>query len=284
MTTQTTHRPTWRTSVALLTVPLALAACGGDDDADASSPPAATAAATSPETSVTATTSPTTAPATTVPDATAPPTTVPPTTVPPTTESCGSQCPLSDDQQTAVDGFFDAYNGDDWDTFRSVLVDEEVAWNFSPVIVQTEELMRYDFLWSAGLNETWVPERCVDQYGIISCVVIMEDDIHRSLAPFGFPASRCGITIEVDDGAVRPLRYDAILTGCHQAYDVAMHMFGAWFDEHYPELDPIHGVHYRAWNQTDETAPGRASEHLDEWLVAVQEFVDDGGDIMTVGR
>ena len=125
------------------------------------------------------------------------------------------------------------------------------------------------------------PGALFDQYGVISRQVVIEDDLHRALAPFGFPASRCSISMELADGRLRPLRYDALF-GCFGAYDVAMHQYGGWFEEQYPDLEPIQGVHYRAWNQTDETAPARAAEHLDEWIeLVIQPIVDEGGDIMS---
>ena len=162
METRSAHPSRRRVFAAMLVAPLALAACGGGDDGDnaASAPP--TSAGASPTAASSSSTSPTTDAivATTTSPTTTPPATTTPATTPATTEPCGSQCPLADDQQAAVDEFFAAYNGDDWEAFRNILVEEEVSWEFTLVIAQNEELMRYDFVWSAGLDEMWTPERC----------------------------------------------------------------------------------------------------------------------------
>lgn len=232
------------------------------------------AADVAPTPTVAATTvAPTTVAPTTAAPTTMAPTTLAPTTVPPTTESCGAFCPLTDEQQAATDAFFEAYNGDDWTTFAELLATDEPTWVMTPTITQTSEQIRYDFIWSDAMNEVWTPERCVNQYGLVSCLVSMEDDLHRLLAPYEMEPSRCQLSFEVTDGKVLPKRYDA-LSGCHLYYDGAMHFFGAWFSDAYPDQPPIHGVHYRGWNQTDETAGRRAADHLDEWAPLMQEAME----------
>lgn len=275
-----TGRRMRRFVAGLALVSVAASACGGDDESAAAdaAPVPTRAASTSPApTTAVPATFPVTEPE---PESTTPDTAIEATT-PPTTESCGAFCPLTDEQQAATDAFFAAYNGDDWQAFLDVLATEDPSWTITPEISQDAELMRYDFIWSASMNETWTPERCVDQYGVVSCSVAMEDDLHRLLAPHGMEPSVCQVSLEVVDGRALPKRYDALF-GCHRIYDGAMHFYGAWFDGAYPEEEPIQGAHYRGWNQTDETAGERAATHLDEWAVEVDAAFADGGDIFDV--
>jgi hypothetical protein len=272
-------------SGALAVLAFALVACTSSDEPDAvaaDTEPASTsdaAAAASPTTVAIA------APATTSPPTTAPPvSTAPsstsPATSPPTTESCGAFCPLTEVQQAAVDRFFEAYNGDDWDALLAATADGAPQWQLNPVTVQNTELVRYDFIWAAGMNQVTTTDRCVDQYGIVACTVTIEDDLHRALAPFGAEPSTCQMSFDVADGALQPKSFSAF--DCFFWYDGAMHSYGEWFASEYPDLDPISGVHYRAWNQTDESAAARASEHLDRWVEEViVPFVEGGGNIRT---
>jgi hypothetical protein len=288
------HRNTTRhVAATAIAAVLLVAACGGDDDTAPEASPSSTApdvtdTPVAPTTEAPTTEAPaTTAPATTAPATTVPATTEPAATTPPTTEPCELRCPLSNEQQDVVDAFFAAYNGDDWDVFRALFVeDEEFTWELAPNIIQTEAQARYDFIWSAGLEEVWTPDECVEEtVGVLHCGVTIEDELHRALAPFGFEPSRCNIRMELAGELLRPLRYDAIVSGCHLDYDGAMHRYGGWFDEQYSDQDPIQGLHYRAWNQTDESAPARALEHLDEWIESdVQRFVDGGGDVADFNR
>lgn len=265
--------------VALLA--LVVGACASEDGDSRAAAAATVPTPTAPPSSAAATTVATTAAATDSDIDGTTPSTAAVATSPPTTESCGAFCPLTDEQQSATDSFFAAYNGGDWAAFLGVLATDQPTWVMTVDQTQSTELMRNDFIWSASMNETWVPERCVDQYGIVSCSVIMEDDLHRLLAPHGMEPSICQVSFDVVGGNALPKRYDA-LTGCHGIYDGAMHYYGAWYEQENPGESPIQGPHYRAWNQTDETAGDRASEHLAEWGQVVDAAFADGGDIFDV--
>lgn len=200
--------------------------------------------------------------------------------VPATTEGCGSQCPLTDEQRRAVDAFFEAYNGDDWDAVLATISDPDPSWRMSPMLVQDVEDMRTDFLWSAAMDETWVPTECVDQYGIVLCQVEMEDALVRAFASLGLGPSVCSLSFKVDGDGVRPERYD-LLSGCHSLYDGVMHAYGGWFEANYPDEAPIQGFHYRGWNPSDETAGTRAVAHVEEFHAAAVELLGADGDIAT---
>ena len=260
-----TAAPSWRSTVAFtITTIVTLGACGSSEPAAqgalAPSVPAATVAT---ETARTA------APA---------PTTTAPTTAPATTEPCGQSCSLTDDQQAAVDSFFEAYNGDDWNALLATLAADEPAWNFTSSVEQSTDLMRYDFIWASALDQVTTVDKCFGQYEAIVCLVDVEDDVHRLLAPYGMEPSACKMAFEFRDGLVDTRSFNAF--DCFRLYDGVMHTYGEWFASTYPDLDPISGAHYRAWNQTDETAGARAAEYLDEWGVGVREFFENGGKVM----
>jgi hypothetical protein len=261
--------PTSPTSARLIRLGLlgaasvAVAACGSNSDpADArpqgqDPPAAATSTATS----------------------TVPPSTVP-TTAAVTTEGCGSRCPLTDEQQRAVDAFFEAYNGDDWDAVLATISEPDPSWRLSPSLTQDVEDMHNDFVWSAAMGETWSPTECVNQYELVVCRVEMEDALIRAFATLGLPPSVCSLSFSVDGDGVRPERYD-LLSGCHNLYDGVMHAFGGWFEENYPDEAPIQGFHYRGWNSDDMTAGARAAASVDEFHSAAVALLGENGDIAT---
>ena len=63
-------------------------------------------------------------------------------------------------------------------------------------------------------------------------------------------------------------RYD--VSSCFGQYDVYFHLFGNWYEDNHPGEEPIQGVHYRAWNQFNETAPQRAIEALPAFLADLE--------------
>ena len=260
-----------RPATLLAVTILAAAACGGSDGESAPLGEEAVAATTAPPT----TAAPTTAAPTTV-EAT---TTIAPTTAPPTTEPCGSQCPPSDADQVLLDEFFAAYDGGDWDAFLATLGTDDPTWRFSPTQTQPADLMRYDMIWAHAIGQTTEPESCVDQYGTIRCTVIIEDDFHRALIPYGGTSSTCTMSMTIEDGGVVPGDFSGF--DCFRGYDLMMHLYGEWFAEQYPDQPRIDGFHYRAWNQTDETAGARAAEHLDEFIEAVvAPHIEGGGELI----
>lgn len=273
----TTRRP----AAVLVATCLSLVACGASEPADEAGPPASTTPGTERAESPPQST-PTTARQTTMPPTTAPPTTAPPTTAPPTTEPCGLSCPLTDEQQAAVDAFFEAYNGGDWDALLVTLATDEPEWSFGSTAVQGTELMRDDLIWANAMGQVTTVDKCFSQNeSVIVCLVQIEDDIHRLFAPYGMEASRCKMAFDhVEDGLI-PRSFNAF--DCFGIYDGVMHAYGGWFAAEYPDLDPIEGVHYRGWNQTDETAGARAAEHLAEWGVEVVEFFEGGGRVAGLG-
>lgn len=258
--TNTTATPPIRLGL-LAVVAVVLAGCGSDGDQDDARPqgqgtrPVATSVATS------------TAPAPTVP-----------TAAPVTTEGCGSQCPVTDEQQRAVDAFFEAYNGDDWDAVLATISEPDPSWRLGPTLTQDVEDMYADFVWSDAMGETWSPTECVNQYELVVCKVEMEDALVRAFAPLGLPPSVCSLSFSVDGGGVVPERYD-LLSGCHNLYDGVMHAFGSWFETNYPDEGPIQGFHYRGWNSGDETAGARAAARVDEFHAAAVALLGEDGNI-----
>ena len=200
------------------------------------------------------------------------------TSAPATTEGCGSQCPLTDQQEQAVDAFFEAYNGDDWDAVLATISEPEPSWQMTPSLVSNVDDMRADFVFSTAMDETWSPTGCVDQYGLAVCKVEMEDALVRSLASIGLSPSVCSLSFTVDDDGVWPERYD-LLSGCHNLYDGVMHAYGDWFAANYPDEAPIQGFHYRGWNTSDETAGTSAATHVEEFRAAAIGLLGDDGDI-----
>lgn len=197
---------------------------------------------------------------------------------PVTTEGCGSQCPVTEEQQRAVDAFFDAYNGDDWDAVLATISEPDPSWRLGPTLSQDVEDMHADFVWSAAMGETWSPTRCVNQYELVVCQVEMEDALIRAFAPLGLPPSTCSLSFSVDGDGVVPERYD-LLSGCHNLYDGVMHAFGSWFEANYPDEAPIQGFHYRGWNSNDETAGARAAARVDEFHAAAVALLGEDGNI-----
>jgi hypothetical protein len=199
-------------------------------------------------------------------------------TAPVTTEACGSQCPVTDEQQRAVDAFFEAYNGDDWEAVLATISEPDPSWRLSPMLTQDVEQMHADFVFSAAMSETWSPIKCVNQYELVVCRVEMEDALIRAFAPLGLPPSVCSLSFAVDGDGVVPERYD-LLSGCHNLYDGVMHAFGSWFEANYPDEAPIQGFHYRGWNSNDETAGARAAARVDEFHAAAVALLGEDGNI-----
>lgn len=256
---------------ALLAVGLTvLTACGDSDTAPAAGPsPQATAAST-----MAPTTPPATAATTTeaVPDTTEAVTATEPTTAAPTTEAeCTSNCPITESERSAIEAMIDTYNVGDWQAWLATLTDEMPTWA-TPVGNQSTELVQFDFNWSASLNEVWTLGDCVQRPFDIYCAVTIEDDFHRGIAVLDIGPSECSIAVRVEDGLVDLLGYD--LYPCHEDYDNAWHGFGGWFETTHPGDDPIHGVHYRGWNQTDPEAPARAAAALPGFLEWVNSRIE----------
>ena len=267
----TTRRPR-RVSALLATGLIVLAACGDGDEAPVAqpSPEATTASTTTPPTTeapLAATTTaavPETTEAAPEPEPTTSATAAP---VPTTEPECTVDCPITESERSAIEGMIDAYNAGDWQAWLATLTDEMPTWD-TPVGKQPTELVEFDFNWSASLNEVWTLGDCVQRRFDIFCEVTIEDDFHRGIAALDVGASECSIAIRVEDGLVDLLGYN--LYPCHEDYDHAWHGFGGWFETTHPDDDPIQGVHYRGWNQTDPEAPARAVAALPEFL----EWVD----------
>jgi hypothetical protein len=281
---------------------LLLASCGSGDAAPSAAGDASAAAVDTENTS-TGDSSNGTSSTVAVTTTEVPPTTAPPaegsddsvlptatTEPPPTSDPCEVKCPIGDDERAAVQRTIDAYNSGDWEAFLATVVEAEPDWE-TPIGPQSADLVRFDFGWSAALNGVWTLGECFTTHSDVACDVSIADDVHRGLGPIGLPPSECRIYVQFVDGLVDIRRYD--LAPCHSKYDSAFHGFGRWFEENYPDLDPVQGLHYRAWNQTDLTAPARAAEHLGEYVAfrrdhagldpwdpgdLTHEYPDDGDD------
>lgn len=275
---------------ALLTVVISMsAACGGSDEPDegAAGQPVAssTAAPPTPTTSSSSLTRPTAPPSTAAPTTIPAPTTAPATdstaatvTAPPTTEpSCSGSCPPTDEERALIDGFVEAYNDGDWEAWTALLVDDEPTWQ-TPIGLQNAALARFDFEWSAGLNDVWTLGDCLQRSFDISCEVTIEDDVHRALAYRDLKPSECRFAVSItDEGLIDTVSYDVV--PCHEGYDSVFHVLGGWFQEQYPDEETVHAAHYRAWNQPRPDRAERVIEVLPEfvaYLDAVGESL--GGD------
>ena len=175
------------------------------------------------------------------------------------------------DVLAAAEAMVEAYNAGDWDAFTAVLGTTEPTWETGIGVASTDHI-RADFDWSQALNQIMTLDGCVEDFGFLTCNVIIEDDVHRAVVDFGIEPSRCRMVFEVEDGPIlSPVRYD--LTTCFAGYDQAFHVFGGWYEETYPDEETIQGFHYRAWNQFGEGAPERAAAVLAEWVAT---FPEDG--------
>lgn len=169
----------------------------------------------------------------------------------------------------AAEALVAAYNAGDWEAFTAVLGTGEPTWETGIGQASTNHI-RADFEWAFALNQVMTLDGCVEDFGFLTCNLVMEDDIHRAVVAYGIEPSRCRMVFEVQEGPIlAPARYD--LTTCFAGYDQAFHAFGDWFEETYPAEEPIQGFHYRAWNQFGEGAPERAAAALAEWVAQIPE-------------
>lgn len=240
----------WRALLFLVMIVLFAGACGSTDEAN---------------TAITAQAEETTAPTATSTTAT-PTTTSTEAEVTTTAEACVSNCPVDAETMTQIDAIFDAYNSHDWQLFTDTLQDPEPSWT-TPLGDASAELVKQDFIWSTALNDRWTVTDCVDADVRIICTVLIEDDLHRALAPLGLEPAECRFFLGPKDDGVMDIRQYEI-TPCFNGYDIAMHAFGIWYETSYPDEDPIQGFHYRAWNQPDETAGDRAASVLAEYIAS----------------
>ncbi len=177
------------------------------------------------------------------------------------TEDATDDCPRcpSDEARAVVEEIVAAYNTHDWETFTTTLGTTEPTWD--AVIGQAERIhIEADMRWAAALDETWTLGTCLDVGGFIDCSLVVEDAVHRAFVDWGLEPSACRLHVEVDGEVPVVRRYD--ISVCFGEYDFAFHQFGAWYAENHPGEEPIQGVHYRAWNQFNETAPARAAAAL----------------------
>ena len=182
--------------------------------------------------------------------------------------TCGDNCPTPE-ALTAMETLISAYNAGDWEAFTAAMGTDEPTWETGLGEASTEHI-RADFEWAQALNQEMTVDGCVQNAGLLTCQVIIEDDIHRAVVDFGLEPSRCKMIFEVqDDLTLAPARYE--LTTCFAGYDQAFHAFGDWFEATYPDEEPIQGFHYRAWNQFGEGAPERAAAVIDEWVAQIPE-------------
>ncbi len=253
------HPASPRTTASVgLALVLLLGACAGSDEAT----DAADGSATVPPSTVASETSTTAAaPSTTTTETST-------TTAPSTTEACDT-C-LSEEAEAAIGAFVAAWDEGDWETFSAIQGGGELEWE-ADIGTATEAHIDADFRWGVALNQDVSIERCVDANGAIACDLVFEDDIHRATAAFGLEPSVCRFNFRVDDGVVEVVREE--IGTCFTGYDQAMHTYGTWFEETHPDLEPIQGFHYRAWNQFGDGAPERAVEYLDDWIAT---FPDEG--------
>lgn len=245
-----------RRSAVCMIMLLGVAACGEDDETDAAAGVAASQATTEHvTTSAIASTTTTTAveePTTT--------TATPSSTETSIAECTEEPCPIPAEDRQWIDEFVTIYNGGTWEEFTAHVGSDQPTWG-SPLGPIEPEWIRGDFRWSRALNEKWEIEDCTESDGIYVCTILIEDDLHRGM---GLEPSSCRFHFSSTDGIVQPSEYEIV--PCHEGYDAAMHAFGSWFERTYPDLEPIQGFHYRAWNQLSETAPSLAGQYLGEFL------------------
>lgn len=246
---------------AFLVLAVLVAGCGADPvDVDSSADPVPSATTSTEDvTSTTAEASTSTAAAPTTTASTRPPTTEAP--------DCDAECPLSADELAAVQEMLDAYNAADWEAFTASQRSDSPEWN-SPVGFINNDYVRWDFIWSEAMSEIWTLGDCYGTDDGQTCRILIEDDLHRALE---LDPSDCRFWFDIApdaSGALTAKITEYVLEPCHRGYDSAMHAYGAWFERTYPGEEPIQGLHYRAWNQPDETAGERAAAHLDEYIAS----------------